>query len=265
MQNKRIKAVCELRAKSRERRRQGLFVVEGYREITMAMAAGYRIHTLFFCAAMPDAVAFAEHTGNTAATLAITKEAFEKAACREDSGGLLAVAHARTGTLDGLKLSDNPFIIVAEAVEKPGNLGAMLRTADAANADAVIVCDPLADIYSPNVIRSSLGSVFTQQVAVSDAAAAAAWLRSQRIVSYAAELTATQWYHEADFTAPCAIVMGSEARGLSGGWMQRADRRIKIPMRGQVDSLNVSVSTAILAFEAMRQRGFPAPVHGGGN
>jgi TrmH family RNA methyltransferase len=246
-----------LREKSRERRRQGLFVVEGCREITLAVEAGYSLTALFFCADMPAAALFAERMKNTAPTAAVTKEVFEHIAYREHSDGLLALVSARSHTLDEVKLPDNPFIIVVEAVEKPGNIGAILRTADAANADAVIVCDPLTDIYNPNVIRSSLGCVFTQQVAVAAPTDTAAWLRERQIMSYAAALTATQWYHEADFTKPCAIVMGAEAGGLSAYWLQHADARIKIPMRGRADSLNVSVSTAILAFEAMRQRGFP--------
>jgi TrmH family RNA methyltransferase len=255
--NIRIKAFCALREKSRERRKQGLFVVEGYREITLAMEAGYRLTALFFCAGMPAAVAFAESVGKTVPVQAVSREVFEKMACREHSDGLLAVSAARDTTFGELQLSRNPFIIIVDAVEKPGNLGAILRTADAAKADAVVVCDPLTDIYNPNVIRSSLGCVFTQQIAVAGAEETVAWLHAQRITSYAAELNATQWYHETDFTKPCAIVMGAEAVGLSPYWLQHAGMRIKIPMRGRVDSLNVSVSTAILAFEAMRQRGFP--------
>ncbi|MDR3350502.1 MAG: RNA methyltransferase [Prevotellaceae bacterium] len=254
--NERIKAVCELREKSRERRRQGLFVVEGCREITLAMEAGYPVHTLFFCPEMPAAATFAEHAGKTVPAQAVSREVFGKMACREHSDGLLALSAVRNTAFEELKLSGNPFIIIVEAVEKPGNLGAILRTADAAAADAVVVCSPLADIYNPNVIRSSLGCVFTQQVVAAGAEETVAWLHAQQIVSYAAELSATQWYHETDFTKPCAIVMGTEAEGLSPYWLQQAGARIKIPMRGRVDSLNVSVSTAILAFEAMRQRGF---------
>ena len=256
--NIRIKAFCELREKSRERRRQGLFVVEGTREITLAIEAGYQFTALYFCAEMPTAAAFAESVGKAVPVQAVSREAFEKMACREHSDGLLAVAAARNTTFDELQLSRNPFIIIVEAVEKPGNLGAILRTADAAKADAVVVCDPLTDIYNPNVIRSSLGCLFTQQTVVAGAAETAAWLHAQRITSYAAELNATQWYHETDFARPCAIVLGTEAGGLSPYWLQQAGARIKIPMRGRVDSLNVSVSAAILAFEAMRQRGFPA-------
>jgi TrmH family RNA methyltransferase len=254
--NIQIKAVCALREKSRERRRQGLFVVEGCREITLAIEAGYRLTALFFCAEMPAAVAFAESVGDTVQAVAVSREAFEKMACREHSDGVLAVSTVRNATFDGLQLSHNPFIIIVEAVEKPGNLGAILRTADAAKADAVVVCDPLTDIYNPNVIRSSLGCVFTQQIVVAGAEETVAWLRMQQITSYAAELTASQWYHETDFTKPCAIVMGTEAEGLSPYWLQHAGARIKIPMCGRADSLNVSVSAAILTFEAMRQRGF---------
>jgi TrmH family RNA methyltransferase len=145
---------------------------------------------------------------------------------------------------------------VLEAVEKPGNLGAILRTADAAAVDAVIVCDPLCDLYNPNVVRSSVGCLFTVQTAVCSSQQALDWMRRHKINILAAELQASQWYHQTDMRLSTAIVMGTEADGLSSFWLNNADERIKIPMRGYIDSLNVSVSTAVLCFEAMRQRGF---------
>ena len=255
-QNPRIKAVCELQEKSRERRKQGLFVIEGRREITMAIDAGYTIETLFYCDEMNDAQEFATHFGNEKTSTPLSENVFKKIAYRENSDGLLALARMRNNKLEELKLSKNPFIIVLEAVEKPGNLGAILRTSDAIKADAVIVCEPLTDIYNPNVVRSSLGCLFTQQIAVCKSEEAVKWLHDKAITTYAAELNASQWYHETDLSKPCAIVMGTEADGLSSFWLQHANARIKIPMRGKVDSLNVSVSTAVLAFEAMRQRDF---------
>ena len=143
-----------------------------------------------------------------------------------------------------------------EAVEKPGNLGAILRTADAAPADAVIVCDPHTDIYNPNVVRSSIGCLFTVQTAVCSNQEALDFLKKKNIHAYAAELNAAEFYQNVDFSHPSAIIMGTEADGLSSFWLKHADSRIKIPMRGKIDSLNVSVSTAILTFEAMRQRDF---------
>ncbi len=254
--NPRIKAVCELQEKSRERRKQGLFVVEGLREITLAIDAGYIVDTLFYCAGIAVAQQFVARPGLPISATPVTAEVFEKIAYREHSDGLLGVFRARPHSLAELCVSDNPFIIVVEAVEKPGNLGAILRTADAAKADAIIVCDPLTDIYNPNVIRSGIGCVFTQQIAVAASADAVAWLRSRNIALYAAALTAAEWYHQVDFTQPAAVVMGTEADGLSPYWLQQADACIKIPMRGQIDSLNVSVATAVITFEAMRQRNF---------
>ncbi|MND45599.1 23S rRNA (guanosine-2'-O-)-methyltransferase RlmB [compost metagenome] len=186
----------------------------------------------------------------------ISKDVFDKIAYREGSDGLIIVAEPKYLTLETLALSPNPFLIILEAVEKPGNLGAILRTADASQADAVIVCDPRTDIYNPNAIRSSVGCVFTTQIVASTNEEVLAWLRSKGITSYAAALTATEFYHETDMAKPCAIVMGTEATGLTDHWLSGANKQIKIPMRGKIDSLNVSTSTAILAFEAMRQRGF---------
>ena len=159
-------------------------------------------------------------------------------------------------SLVDLSIKNNPFIIILEAVEKPGNLGAILRTADAAQVDAVIVCDPQTDVYNPNAIRSSVGCIFTVPVAVCSSTEALAWLKQQGITSYAAELQASEWYQDVNYTTPSAIVMGTEADGLTDFWLNNADKRIKIPMRGKIDSLNVSVSTAVITFEAMRQRGF---------
>ena len=153
-------------------------------------------------------------------------------------------------------MSACPLILVLEAVEKPGNLGAVLRTADAAKVDAVIICDPLSDLYNPNTIRSSIGCIFTNQVVSCNSSEAIAWLREMNIPTYAAELTATDFYHETDLSGPIALIMGTEATGLSRLWLDGAEHRIKIPMLGRIDSLNVSISAAVLVFEAMRQRGF---------
>lgn len=186
----------------------------------------------------------------------VSESVFEKLAYRESSDGILALAKPRPHSLSDLVLPENPFIIVLEAVEKPGNLGAILRTADAAKADAVIICDPLTDLYNPNVIRSSVGCLFTVQVGISDNMEALSYLKQKNIETFAAELTSSKWYQDIDFTSPSAIVMGTEADGLTSFWLDNADQRIKIPMRGAIDSLNVSVSTAVITFEAMRQRGF---------
>ena len=255
-QNQRIKNVVKLSVAARERREQNLFVVEGARELSLAITGGYSVRNLFVCEELLNQASKDLIGKLRIPAEKVSVEGFQKMAYREKSEGVIAVLEARHLSLSDVQLPDNPFVIVLESVEKPGNLGAILRTADAARVDAVIVCDPTTDIYNPNTIRSSIGCVFTQQVVVCASKEACQWLKQSDINIFAAELTASQWYHDADFTQPSAIVMGAEADGLSGYWLKNADCRIKIPMRGYIDSLNVSVSTAVLTFEAMRQRKF---------
>ncbi len=258
LQNSRIKNIVRLSAKAAERREQKLFVVEGARELSLAISSGYTPESIFICPKLFEKTDYPDVLKNTkdACQYEVTPAVFEKIAYRENSDGILALMKMHVCSLDNLHLSANPFLIVLESVEKPGNLGAILRTADAAKADAVIVCDPSTDIYNPNVIRSSVGCFFTVPVAVCTSQEALNWMESKKITSYAAELSAQQWYHETNFTSPSAIIMGTEADGLTDFWLKNADKRIKIPMRGSIDSLNVSVSTAIITFEAMRQRNF---------
>jgi TrmH family RNA methyltransferase len=175
---------------------------------------------------------------------------------REESGGVIALSEPRRMMFNDLKLNAKPLILVLETVEKPGNLGALLRTADAAAIDAVVICDPQTDIYNPNAIRSSIGCIFTMPVVTSTSEEAIAWMRKLGIKMFGTALTATRFYHETDFKQAAAIIMGSEASGLSPLWLNSSDELIKIPMRGKIDSMNVSVSAAIVVFEAMRQRGF---------
>ena len=184
----------------------------------------------------------------------VSVEVFNKMAYREESDGLIALSRPKDLSLNKVILSTNPFVILLESVEKPGNLGAILRTADAANVDAVIVCDPKTDVYNPNTIRSSIGCVFTRQVVACTSQDALKWLKQNNFCVFASEPVASESYYIADFKKPTAIVLGSEADGLSEFWISNADQRIKIPMKGYSDSLNVSVSAAILTFEAMRQR-----------
>ncbi len=254
--NGHILDVLELMEKSRARRMQKLFVVEGFRELNLAVSAGYTIESLFVCEGLGSVELFVDSLPAVKRIFTVSGEVFAKLAYRENSDGLVAVMHARSLSLENVRLSDNPFIIMLEAIEKPGNLGAILRTADAANVDAVIIFDAHTDLYNPNVIRSGIGCLFTQQVVTCSSQEALHWLRAKKIKTYAAELEASQWYHETDFREPSAIIMGTEADGLTDFWLERADARIKIPMRGKIDSLNVSVSTAVITFEAMRQRGF---------
>jgi TrmH family RNA methyltransferase len=251
LQNQKIKDAIMLHGKSRARRHQNKFTIEGLREIKLALASGYTIETLFVCSEM-----IKDDIPENQQQIEVSKSVFAKLAMRENSDGFFAIVNAKSLTLSELYMSNNPFIIVLEAVEKPGNLGAILRTADAAKADAVIVCDNLCDVYNPNVVRSSIGCLFSQQIAVCTSKQCFDFLKFNGITVYAAELKASQFYHHINMMQPCAVVMGTEADGLSDFWINNADARIKIPMRGLVDSLNVSVSTAVIAFEAMRQRGF---------
>jgi TrmH family RNA methyltransferase len=249
LQNSKIKNVVLLSEKSKERNRQMLFPVEGKREISMAVSGGYEIDSLFICMGFDKETDFrAKHMYE------VNRKVFEKIAYRENSDGILALMKMKSSSLHNIHLSTNPLIIIIESVEKPGNLGAILRTADAANVDALIVCDPKSDLFNPNVIRSSLGCVFTVETVVCASENAFEWLKKNNITVYAAELESSQWYYDEDYTKSSAIVMGTESTGLSDFWLDRADKRIKIPMKGKIDSLNVSVSTAIITFEAIRQR-----------
>ncbi|MDR1672610.1 MAG: RNA methyltransferase [Bacteroidales bacterium] len=257
LQNPRIKNVLKLN-KAHERRVQGLFVIEGIRELSLAMEAGYALREVFVCEKLLDTADKALIHGLPVPVEYVTPEIFEKLAYRGKADGIIAVAVLPRLCLCDVFLSETPFVIVLEAVEKPGNLGAVLRTADAARVDAVVVCDPQTDLYNPNTIRSSIGCVFTQQVVVCTSEEALQWLKQQGIRIHAAELSAAERYYQTDFTVPAAVVMGTEADGLTSFWLHNADRRIKIPMQGHIDSLNVSVATAVITFEAMRQRGFDA-------
>ena len=257
LQNASVKNLVKLN-KARERREQNLFVIEGARELSLALAGDYFIEQVYVCEELFATSRYSnvlEHFPSGIIN-SITVQVFEKVAYRTSSDGIIALGRPKLHTLSDLKLSNNPFVIILESVEKPGNLGAILRSADAAAVDAVIVCDPQTDIYNPNVIRSSVGGLFTVQTAICTSDEAMQWLQKNEIKSFAAELEAAEYYQDVDFCGPSAIVMGTEAEGLTDAWLNFATHRIKIPMKGKIDSLNVSVSTAVLTFEAMRQRGF---------
>ena len=259
-QNPRIKNLLKLQQKSSERRAQGLTIVEGLRELTIAHGAGIPVAALFVC---PD-LAGARHQQELRELFGhqnvewfeVSKAVFEKVAYREGSDGVLALVKPPLLTLEELPLPASPLLLVLEAVEKPGNLGAILRTADAAQATAVIVCDPRTDLFNPNAIRSSIGCSFTVPTIATTRPELLAWCRRHGIRTYAAALTdAAVPYTTCDFRGPTALVMGTEADGLTPELMQACDQTIIIPMRGAIDSLNVSTATAILTFEAVRQRG----------
>lgn len=261
LHNPRIKDVLRLQEKSAERRRQGLTLVEGYRELTNARQAGWAVATLFVCEELagPElAQQLAEPARLVPRTyeyLAVSAAVFAKLAVRERSDGVLAVLHTPRRTLADLELPENPLVIVLEAVEKPGNLGAILRTADAAPAHAVLVGDPRTDLYNPNVIRASLGGIFTVPTVAAPMPEVLAFLKEKGIRTFAAALADNaKDYTAATFTGPTALVLGTEADGLTPATRAACDETVIIPMRGVLDSLNVSVAAAVLTFEAVRQR-----------
>lgn len=257
LQNPAIKNIVKL-SKTKERREQQLFVIEGARELSLALQSNYQMESVYVCREMYSHSKYPNllHALPGNIVFDISPAVFEKIAYRENSDGIVTLAKPKMHRLSDIRLSENPFLILLESVEKPGNLGAILRTADAAAVDAVIVCDPQTDLYNPNVVRSGVGGLFAVQTAVCTSEEALDWLQNNKIAVYAAELQAAEFYQNIDFKLPSAIVMGTEAEGLTDFWLNNATKRIKIPMRGKIDSLNVSVSTAILTFEAMRQRGF---------
>lgn len=254
-QNPKIKNILALE-KARERRKQNLFIIEGVKELSLAIEGGYKINSVFFCPDIIHDETLLKLVRNENLLIPVQRTLFEKIAYRESTGGILALAEQRQHALGAIKLSKNPLLLILEAVEKPGNLGAVLRTADAAALDAVIICDPQTDFYNPNVIRSSVGCLFTKQIAAASSEETLQWLKQHSINIYCTSLQAAKPYHQTDFTHPAAIVMGTEATGLSAQWTRNSDANIIIPMQGKIDSINVSTAAAVVIFEAKRQRGF---------
>ncbi len=271
LQNPLVKQVLLLSEKSRERRKQGLFVVEGQREITLALKGGYEIETLLFCSDIITSEELSKIQNNTNVnfkSIEISKEVYEKLAYRTSTEGVIAIiktknigissSHPELASTEQSRSVEGrvPLILIAEAPEKPGNIGALLRTADAANVDAVIIANPKTDIYNPNIIRSSVGCVFTNQIATGTTEEIIQFLKEKNIPIYCAALQASVPYHTCDFKKSTAIVVGTEADGLSSTWLENSSKNIIIPMQGEIDSINVSVAAGILIFEAKRQRNF---------
>ena len=258
LQNPRVKQLVKLRDR-RPRDAAGVFMVEGYRQIRRALEKNVTLQELYFS---PDwflgenenaLIKQAEESG--ALLIELSKDAFAKVAYRERPDGLLALAPQWERSLDDLKLPEEPFLLVVEAIEKPGNLGTILRSADAAGCDGVIVCDPVTDIFNPNVVRASTGVLFSVPLVVAESEQVHAWLKSKNIRIVATTPAAEQLYTDTDLRGPMAVIMGSEQYGLSDFWLQNADQPVRIPMAGQADSLNVAMATIITLFEAVRQRG----------
>ncbi|MCI0552811.1 MAG: RNA methyltransferase [Anaerolineae bacterium] len=250
LQNPRVKYLVKLRDDKRQRQKDGLMLVEGYDEIQLALSAGYKPQTIL---SAPELVS-RQIDGVNAESITVDRAVFEKISYRENPDGWLAIFPIPRVSLDDLKLSGSPLIIVAESIEKPGNLGAILRTSDAANVDAFFVCDPRVDAYSPNVVRASRGTIFTVPVIETNSAQALVFLQRHDIRVLAATPSAEEEYTRQDLRGPLAVAVGTEAEGLSDFWLSQADVRVRIPMTGKVNSLNVSVSTALIVYEALRQR-----------
>lgn len=249
-QNARIKHLLALQEKSRLRRSEGLFVVEGVRELGHCIEAGFEVAEVYRC---PEICPVLPPCGN-ARVLEVSREVYSKLAYREGTEGLIAVIKAQPRGLENLNLPADALVVVLESVEKPGNLGAVLRSADAAGVDAVIVCDPLTDLFNPNLIRASIGAIFTVPCAACTTQEAVDFLKGRGIQILTAQLQDSELYYNTDLKRASAIVMGTESTGLSQAWRTAADAHIRIPMLGKLDSLNVSVSAAILMYEAVRQR-----------
>jgi TrmH family RNA methyltransferase len=255
LQNPFIKSLVLLQEKSKARKQSGTFLIEGKREIELAIKGDYDIETILFLTDMISETEIQQFSIKVA-VIEISKEVYQKLAYRDTTEGILAVAKTKSVVLSDLKLSKNPLILVAEAPEKPGNIGALLRTADAANLDAVIIANPKSDLYNPNIVRSSVGCLFTRQIATGTTPEIIAFLKERKINIYCATLQNSNPYYIQNYTTPTALVVGTEATGLTQEWRDAATQNIIIPMQGEIDSMNVSVAAAILIFEAKRQRGF---------
>tara|TARA_R110002050_G_scaffold118625_1_gene236081 strand:- start:7830 stop:8639 length:810 start_codon:yes stop_codon:yes gene_type:complete len=258
LQNPLIKSVLVLKEKSRERKKTGEFILEGTREFQLALKGNYHIQIVFFNEVISSEEKIREILKDSQQhpeLIIVSKEVYQKIAYRETTEGIVALAKAKSHNLSDLNFkTENPLILVAEAPEKPGNIGALLRTADAAKLDAVIIANPKGDLYNPNIIRSSIGCVFTNNIATGSTEEVINFLKKNNISMYCAALTASKKYTKINFSKPSAIIVGTEATGLSDEFLSNSTQNIIIPMEGEIDSMNVSVSAAIIIFEAKRQR-----------
>ncbi|MFN3916358.1 MAG: TrmH family RNA methyltransferase [Flavobacteriales bacterium] len=257
LQNDFVKQVVSLHER-KGRKQSGLFLIEGHREIERAAKFGWKLKELIFCSETLSAKKIKkllpEKVLSEIEIIEVNKPVFEKLAYRDTGISLVATCVQKNLKLSDLSLKKNPLIVALEGLEKPGNVGAILRTADAAGVDAVLICNPLTDIYNPNIVRSSLGCLFTQNIAICNTDEAIDWLYENQIQITATHLEGAIPYHHTDFGKPTCIAMGTESSGLTDKWREASTELIKIPMKGEADSLNVSTSAAIVIYEAVRQR-----------
>lgn len=255
-QNPFIKSLVQLQEKAKSRKQSGTFLIEGKREIELAIKGNYELETVLFLPELISEEQLSKLSKSQINLIEINKEVYQKLAYRDTTEGTIAVAKTKSLALKDLKLPENPLILVMESIEKPGNIGAMLRTCDAANIDAVIIANPKTDLYNPNIVRSSVGCLFTNQIATGSTEDVIQFLKEKNIAIFGATLQNSNFYHTQDYTIPTALVVGTEATGLTQAWRDAATQNVIIPMQGEIDSMNVSVASAILLFEAKRQRGF---------
>lgn len=257
LQNPRVKYILQLSERTKRRKAEGAFVIEGRRELSLAIKGGYEIQSLFYDPTLIDELNIREYMTEMTDVSLISSKIYKKIAYRGSTEGVIAIAKDKTHTLNNLDLkSEEPLILVIESAEKPGNVGALLRTADAAKVDAVIIANPKTDFYNPNVIRSSVGGVFTIPIATASSAETIDFLNEKKIAIYSAILQQSEIYDKVNLKLASAIVVGSESTGLSQKWRSAASKKIRIPMMGLLDSMNVSVAAGILLYEARRQRKF---------
>ncbi len=253
--NPRVKDLVALQSKSELRRTRGVFTVEGLREVIRCVKGGRKIASLFYCPEIIDTKEIRQIPCDSQNIFEVSRVVYEKIAYRGSTEGIMAVVESgKPLTLHDLQLPSSPLVIAIESVEKPGNIGAILRTADAVGVDAVLVCDPRADLYNPNLIRASLGAAFTLPIVACSSQDAISWMQENNIQILTAQLQDSNLYYDTDMTCGTALVFGTEADGLTDIWRKASDAKIRIPMNGIVDSLNVSVSVAVLCYEALRQR-----------
>jgi len=250
LQNTTVKYIVKLREDKRQRQKDGVMLVEGHDELVLALSSGLKPQSLLTA---PELVSRSIEIPSADLTT-VTRAVFEKISYRDNPDGWLGIFPVPKISLAELKLSASPLVIVAESVEKPGNLGAILRTADAAHVDALLVCDPRVDLWNPNVVRASRGAVFTVPTVEVDSSTALTWLKSKGMRVLAATPSAEVLYTAINLKQPIAIAVGTEDEGLTDFWMQNADLKVKIPMMGKINSLNVSIATALITYEVVRQR-----------
>ena len=255
--NSEIKEYSKLLKKSKSRRETKLFLIEGRRELNIAIKNNYSIKKIMFNPALIDTNEVKKCAGDEIECIEVNQNVYNKISYRSSTEGIIALAEEKNHKLEKLKFkSTTPIIMVLDGIEKPGNIGALLRTFDAAKVDAVFIVNRKTDLYNPNIIRSSIGCLFSNQIILSNTKETIDFLNKTKIKILSTSLTASKQYQKINYKQACAIVLGSEDKGISKEWYSQSNELIYIPMEGHIDSLNVSNSGAIIIYEAKRQRNF---------